>query len=123
MGESATSVADLLLHPAHDDGDDRADGVAWLTEYLVDCGGEAAVDDVLSNGDQAGFSKDTLKRAKSKAKVRSQKAAFGSGWVWRIRLEGSGAGSAAPFDPLPRQEVVAAPAACLGTRRASSRGN
>lgn len=109
LGESATSVADLLQHPAHDDGDDRADAVAWLSEYLVDCGGEAAVADVLSNGDQAGFSKDTLKRAKSKAKVRSQKASFGGGWVWRIRLEGGaeeregcGAESAASFDPLVR---------------------
>ncbi|WNV83887.1 AAA family ATPase [Umezawaea sp. Da 62-37] len=108
QGHSATSVVDLLQRSAYDDGDERADAAAWLTDYLAERGGEAAVLELLAEGHRAGFSKDALKRAKTGAKVRSEKADFGGGWVWRINptrfegSEGSSTGGAAPFAPFVR---------------------
>ena len=68
--------------------------------------------ELLDEGHQAGFSKDALKRAKARAKVRSEKAEFGGGWVWRISptrhegstqgSEGSSTGDTAPFAPFVR---------------------
>ncbi|MFD0202626.1 MULTISPECIES: hypothetical protein [Saccharothrix] len=63
QGHSATSVVDLLQRSAYDDGDELADAAAWLTDYLMERGGEAPVLDLLAEGHRAGFSKDTLKRA------------------------------------------------------------
>lgn len=112
QGRSTASVVDHLQRSAYDDGDERADAAAWLTTYLVERGGEAPVLELLDQGHQAGFSKDTLKRAKTRAKVRSEKADFGGGWVWRINPtghegstqggEGSSAGDAAPFASFVR---------------------
>ncbi|MEU4741450.1 AAA family ATPase [Actinosynnema sp. NPDC023658] len=112
QGHSTASVVDLLQRSAHDDGDERADAAAWLTDYLTERGGEAPVLELLAEGHRAGFSKDALKRAKPGAKVRSEKADFGGGWVWRINPrrhegstqggEGSSTGDATPFAPFVR---------------------
>ncbi|MGS2618329.1 hypothetical protein ACVCAH_27945 [Micromonospora sp. LZ34] len=47
-------------------------------------GGEAEANDVYKAGDKAGFSKDTLKRAKRRARVKSEKDHFDAGWMWRL---------------------------------------
>lgn len=112
QGHSTASVVDLLQRSAYEDGDERADAAVWLIDYLAERGGEAPVLELLDEGHQAGFSKDTLKRAKTRARVRSEKADFGGGWVWRIspaRHQGSTQGSeesntgdATPFAPFVR---------------------
>lgn len=93
-GESERSVSDLLSAPSNEDAEERADAAAWLKSYLTDNGGEAEAVDVIKAGDKNGFSKDSLKRAKRKAKVVSRKNAMDAGWMWVIDLaEGSTKGA------------------------------
>jgi hypothetical protein len=87
-GECDRSVHDALRDGRGgadpDDRAERADAAAWLTTYLADNGGEAEAADVLRAGERIGFSKDVLKRAKAKAKVRSRKNGMDAGWMWAI---------------------------------------
>lgn len=91
LGESDRSVTDILGDRGDgDDQEDRKDAGAWLRSYLADNGGEASPVDIFKAGDKDGFSKDSLKRAKRRAGVVSEKAAMDAGWMWRLRLtEGS----------------------------------
>jgi hypothetical protein len=110
LGATSTSVVDLLQRSPYGDSDERTEAARWLTEYLTSKGGGAPVAEVIDEGNQAGFSKDVLKRAKSKANARSEKSDFGGGWVWRIRTpgpeechqerEGSSTAGLAPFASL-----------------------
>lgn len=107
LGESETSVRDLLQRTPQGDADrsDREETVDWLLDFLVTNGGEALAKDVFKAGQLEGHSRDALKRAKGR-RVRSEKAGFGSGWVWRINPsddEGStkSAKGAVPETPLP----------------------
>ncbi|GAA1837082.1 AAA family ATPase [Actinomadura chokoriensis] len=93
-GESERSVAQILGDRTDpDERSERDEAAAWLADYVT-AQGEAAANDVMKAGMAAGFSKDTLKRAKGKAGVESRKASFGSGWVWAmVRAEGSTKGA------------------------------
>jgi hypothetical protein len=55
---------------------------AWLRSCLADNGGQAEAVDVLKAGDKVGFSKDTLKRVKTRAGVISRKDGMDAGWMW-----------------------------------------
>lgn len=90
-GESERSVADILRdgRRGDDDHDDRHEAAAWLADYLAESGGEVPAKDVLKAGQAEGYSRDALKRAKGK-RVRSEKAGFGAGWVWRLTTESPG---------------------------------
>jgi hypothetical protein len=102
QGHSTASVVDLLERSAHDDGDERADAAAWRTDYLGERGGEAPVLELLNEGHQAGFSKDTLKRAKTRAKVRSERVDFGGGGCGGSARQGTkGAKEAVRVASLP----------------------
>ena len=109
-GPVAYTAADLLAasQESPEDRADRADAAAWLRAYLTEHGGDAEAADVFKAGERAGFSKDTLKRAKKRAGVRSEKAAFDAGWMWRIDIEGStkGAKSAESETLLPSRSSV-----------------
>lgn len=107
LGESETTVRDLLQRSPQGDTDrsDREEAADWLVDFLVTNGGEAPAKDVFKAGQAEGYSRDALKRAKGK-RVRSEKAGFGSGWVWRLTVpdpEGStkSAKSAGPDISLP----------------------
>lgn len=84
-GETDRSVQDVLRDSRResDDHDERAEAAEWLVDFLAGNGGEAPAKDVFKAGQAEGYSRDTLKRAKGK-RVRSEKAGFGSGWVWRL---------------------------------------
>lgn len=82
LGETSTSVRELLQRAPQGGDDDRNEAVRWLLAHLADHDGEVPATDVFANGARAGFSRDTLKRAKSKANIRSGKAEFSGGWVW-----------------------------------------
>jgi hypothetical protein len=86
-GLSDRSVHDVLRDGRGTDPDERAeraDAATWLTGYLTDQGGEAEAADVLKAGEKVGFSRDVLKRAKTKARVTSTKPGMGTGWVWAL---------------------------------------
>ncbi len=112
LGESDTSVRDLLQRTPQDDGDrgEREQAADWLVDYLKFNGGEAPARDVFRAGHFEGYSRDSLKRAKGRI-VRSEKAGFGSGWVWRLSTDGiegsaKGAKSAAVVGPLSSRSSV-----------------
>ena len=82
LGHSERHVADILARPGLDDPDERRDAAAWLRSYLTDNGGEAEAADIFKAADKVGFSKDTLKRAKTRARVVSRKDGMDAGWMW-----------------------------------------
>lgn len=93
-GEADRTVAQVLNDRGDDDErGEREEAAAWLAEYITSQG-EAPANDALKAGMAAGFSKDTLKRSKSKAGVVSRKGSFGTGWVWAMaQTEGSTKGA------------------------------
>ncbi|MEU8371437.1 AAA family ATPase [Micromonospora tulbaghiae] len=108
-GPVGYTAADLLAasHESADDRADRNDAAAWLRAHLLDNGGEAEALAVYKAGEKAGFTRDTLKRAKKRAGVKAEKGGFDAGWMWRFDdeegTEGStkGAKSAPPGTLLP----------------------
>ncbi|WP_282793735.1 hypothetical protein [Streptomyces sp. CC224B] len=85
-GESAQSVGDVLADSgtAPEERSEREEAVAWLRDYLTRNGGEAPAGELFKAGAQAGFERHTLRRCRAKAHVKSQKADFDGGWVWRV---------------------------------------
>ncbi|CCH29430.1 hypothetical protein BN6_21080 [Saccharothrix espanaensis DSM 44229] len=73
----------------------------------------------MDEGHQAGFSKDTLKRTKTRGRVRSEKADFGGSWVWRIspirhqESEESSTGDTAPIATLLALFAAGRPSAAV----------
>lgn len=89
--EGATAhTADQLLARRDDEvGEERSErdeAADWLVAYLTECGGEAAYQDVIKAGRAQGFAERTLKRARQKAAVTSDRRGFGSGAVWVLPL-------------------------------------
>ncbi len=84
-GESDRTAQEILRDSGStpEDRDERADAATWLRDYLMDQGAEAGAKAVQQAGRAAGFSADALKRAKSKAGVRSVKTA--GEWVWALQ--------------------------------------
>lgn len=95
LGETTTSVAQLLDDAPGDNGDDRSEVDGWLTDYLDGEGGSAAAADVLTQGQRMGYSRDQLKRAKKRLGVIAAKAAMQGGWTWQLPTgaEGGAEGS------------------------------
>lgn len=90
-GPVAYTAEDLLAasQESPEDRADRNDAAAWLRAYLISNGGEAEAADVLRAGEKVGFQKHTLQRARKRAGVRTEKAAFHSGWMWRLEDDSS----------------------------------
>ncbi|RFZ48382.1 DNA primase [Mycobacterium marinum] len=98
LGESDRSVSDVLRDSRNgpDDEDERTEAAAWLTDYLIDSGGEVRANDVIKAGAAAGYSIHVLKRAKKKINAHSTKS--GNAWVWQLDVtapakEGSAKGA------------------------------
>jgi hypothetical protein len=88
LGHSERHVADVLARPGLDDPEERRDAAAWLRSYLTDNGGEAEAIDIFKAANKVGFSKDTLKRAKTRAGVTSRKDGMDAGWMWVLNPAG-----------------------------------
>ena len=84
-GISQHKAATLLSEPDDpDERNERDEAAEWLTSYLIRNGGEAIAGDVIKAARGDGIAPRTLQRARKRANVTTAKAAFGSGWVWRI---------------------------------------
>lgn len=84
-GPSDRSVRDILRGP--DDGDERTErdeAADWLTKYLTDQGGEAPAKDVIKAARADGIAERTLKRARQRAGITSERRGFGQGSVWTL---------------------------------------
>lgn len=106
-GESERSVSDLLRDARGDDDErsERDEAAEWLKTYLATEGGSAPAAEILKDGRAAGFSESTLKRAKRKAGIDSQRDGFGKGskvtWTHRDHIganRGQGSGGE-PYGP------------------------
>lgn len=90
-GPSDRSVRDVLRDAngrgdADDDGEQSEQDytVKWLRNYLVAAGGSAPFRDVLKAARAVDISERTLKRARTRAGVESERKGFQQGAVWRI---------------------------------------
>jgi len=84
QGVSERTAGDILrdANTTPEDRDERADAATWLRSFLDDQDGSANAKSVQDAGKVAGFSLDSLKRAKGRAGVRSSKGA--AGWLWTV---------------------------------------
>jgi hypothetical protein len=103
-GESAHTAARLVAH--HADGEDerteRDEAADWLRGYLIDHGGEAPAKDVFKAARADGIAERTLKRARDRAGVTSERRGFGTGSVWSLNPLGPHSGrSGQHSDPGP----------------------
>jgi hypothetical protein len=66
--------------------------------------GSRPVNEIFSEAQSAGYSRDQMKRAKERIGVESAKVGMGGGWVWQISGRNSDNRapfqSAAPFAPF-----------------------
>ncbi|TCB92061.1 AAA family ATPase [Micromonospora zingiberis] len=103
-GESARSVGDILGDGASD-GDTRSErdaAAAWLRDYLISQGGEAAWADVRKAARAEGIAERTIQRARTRAGVTIERHGFPSRTVWCLN-PGHPASPAAPVTPQSRQ--------------------
>ncbi|MFD3425277.1 AAA family ATPase [Nocardia fluminea] len=87
LGETDRDARDLLAGPADDgDGIERTEAEAVIVAYLEDFGGSAPAADVLKHARSVGLNDNATKKARIKAKVRTERQGFGKGasWVWTI---------------------------------------
>jgi len=126
LGESERTVTDILGdRGGEDEHEERKDAAEWLRSYLADNGGEAGAPDVIEAGKKNGFSTDTLKRAKRRAGVRSEKNGMDAGWMWRLTEGSEGSEESKGADGkrgAPLAAPFAEPASEGSTKGAPTRG-
>jgi len=92
LGETEHDARDLLGGGQEaDERTERGEAVKWLDAYLRDQPGqEAPAGEVIKAGEEAGFPKHTVQRARKRAGVNSRKSALprgeaqGTPWVWAL---------------------------------------
>lgn len=62
----------------------RLDAAGWLTDWLADHDGSAPAAEIATAAKAAGIAAATLKRARGKAGVTSERRGFGQGSVWTL---------------------------------------
>jgi hypothetical protein len=80
-GETDRRVRDIMAD-AGEERTERDEAADWLTGYLMDHGCEAKAGDVIKAARADGIAERTLKRARTRAGVTSQRRGFGQGAVW-----------------------------------------
>jgi hypothetical protein len=80
-GETDRRVRDIMAD-ATEERSERDEAAEWLTGYLMDHGCEAKAGDVIKAARADGIAERTLKRARTRAGVTSQRRGFGQGAVW-----------------------------------------
>jgi hypothetical protein len=86
LGESDRSVADILsdTNGEPDERHERDCAAEWLTEYLTRNGGDAPVADIIKAARAADIAERTLRRARSRAGVISERSGYPARAVWRL---------------------------------------
>ncbi|MCZ4539851.1 AAA family ATPase [Dietzia maris] len=84
LGEVKADARDFLAGDAID-GDERTEIEKIILDYLKDNGGSAPAKEVLKATRDAGLDDNTVKKARRKMGVKTEKAGgTGVGWVWTI---------------------------------------
>lgn len=91
LGETDQSIGDLLNAEAGsaDERSERNEAADWLVGYLADNGGSAKAADIFKAAKADGIAEATLKRARKRAGVTSERQGFGQGSMWFINPSGS----------------------------------
>jgi hypothetical protein len=91
IGETDTHVGDLIdqQHGSADDRSERDEAAEWLTGFLLDQGGAARAADIFKAAKADGIAEATLKRARKRAGVKSERSGFGQGSMWSTDPFGS----------------------------------
>jgi hypothetical protein len=85
LGTSSHSAGALLaLRGDEDERTERDEAADWLTSYLTDNGGEMPAKDVLKAARGDGMAERTLRRARDRAGITSERRGFGQGAVWSL---------------------------------------
>jgi hypothetical protein len=92
LGESDVHVRDLIDQQAGttEDRTERDEAAEWLAGYLANEGGSARAADVFKAARADGIAEATLKRARKRAGVTSERQGYGQGSVWSLNPFGSG---------------------------------
>ncbi|HEY8682727.1 MAG TPA: AAA family ATPase, partial [Rhodanobacter sp.] len=105
-GESIHGTARELLAEAEQRDDDHgSDAASFLRDLLAY--GACAAKDIYREAESAGYSRDTMKRAKSRIGVEAVKQGMQGGWVWRLpnteesEERAEGCEGSTQFYPLP----------------------
>ena len=107
LGESDRSVSEIL----GDRGDveeraERDEAADWLRSYLADQGGEAAFTDLIKCAKAEGLSERTLRRARTRAGVETERIGFPSKTIWRLQLGQLGHSGHSPATPATLSNPV-----------------
>ncbi|MER7459215.1 AAA family ATPase [Micromonospora sp. NPDC126480] len=81
-GTSDRNVRDILAGPVDEERGETDAAVKWLRGYLADNGGQAAAKDVVAAARKYDFAERTIRRARSRAGIVSDRQGFGGGAVW-----------------------------------------
>lgn len=84
LGETDRSVRDILTETYTDPADrnERDEAADWLRGYLIEHGGDARAADVVKAARADGIAESTLKRARTRAGVTTQRKGYGQGSIW-----------------------------------------
>lgn len=88
LGETSITTAEVMAEPIdHVERADLSDAEAWLIDLLQT--GSMPAKEVFKLGRADGYNERTLKRARAKAGIKSDKTGFGKdgGWVWALPEE------------------------------------
>lgn len=97
-GAELSGTARELLAEPEPEGDTQGDASAFLRELLAS--GSMAAKEIYREAESAGYSRDSMKRAKRKIGVEAVKLGMTGGWCWRLaHCEGSE--GSAQNSPLP----------------------
>lgn len=90
IGDTETHIRDLIDQPTDtaDDRSERSEASGWLEDYLRDQGGSAKAGDVIKAAKADGIAEATLKRARKKLGVTSERSGFGQGSYWTLDPSG-----------------------------------
>lgn len=82
------TARELLADPEPDDASHDGDAAAFLRDLLAD--GQRTAREIFRDAENAGYSRDQMKRAKRRVGVETVKVGMEGGWVWRLPdVEGS----------------------------------
>jgi hypothetical protein len=76
------TARELLTEAEQKDDDHGNDAASFLRDLLAY--GPVAAKDIYKEAESAGYSRDTMKRAKSRIGVKAVKQGMQGGWVWRL---------------------------------------
>jgi 5S rRNA maturation endonuclease (ribonuclease M5) len=133
LGEAERSVTEILGDRGDpDERAERDEAAEWLRSYLADQGGEAAFTELIKIAKAEGLSERTLRRARARAGVETERVGFPSKTIWRLqsghspasaakdsnpgRSDRTVAGLAAPFDPPEPGDPMTWGVVCCGAR-------